>query len=142
VPRDSSDSRGIARLVAVLAGLAGIILCALTPLLPVTQTTATINWPQTPGPGGTVGNITAPLVSGAPQALEASIPCAAIATLPPAGGVAFSTNPANGIDASRNGLFVRANTDTVVVAFRDTVAAVAPRAAVASGTCSTIEWTL
>ncbi len=138
MPRDSSDSRGIARLVAVLAGLAGIILCALTPLLPVTQTTATINWPQTPGPGGTVGNITAPLVSGAPQALEASIPCAAIATLPPAGGVAFSTNPANGIDASRNGLFVRANTDTVVVAFRDTVAAVAPRAAVASGTCSTI----
>jgi arabinosyltransferase A len=48
----------------------------------------------------------------------------------------FSTVPPAGIDASRNGLFVRANADTVVVAFRDSVAAVAPRAAVASGACS------
>lgn len=133
-----SGSAAIARLVAVLAGLAGIILCSLTPLLPVNQTTATIVWPQSPGPGGTVGDITAPLVSGAPEALEVSIPCPAIATLPPSGGVAFSTNPAEGIDAARNGLFVRANADSVLVAFRDTVAAVAPRAAVASGTCSTI----
>lgn len=134
-----ADSRGLARLVAALAGLAGIVLCALTPLLPVTQTTATIVWPQAPGPGGTVGNITAPLVSGAPATLDASIPCAAVATLPPGGGVVFSTNPANGIDASRNGLFIRANANSVLVAFRDTVAAVAPRAAVASGACSTIK---
>jgi arabinosyltransferase A len=133
-----SGSAAIARLVAVLAGLAGIILCSLTPLLPVNQTTATIVWPQAPGPGGTVGDITAPLVSGAPEALEVSIPCTAIATLPPSGGVAFSTNPAEGIDAARNGLFVRANAESVLVAFRDTVAAVAPRATVASGTCSTI----
>jgi len=124
--------------VAVIAGLAGIVLCGLTPLLPVTQTTATIVWPQGTGPGGTVGDITAPLVSGAPAALDVSIPCSAIATLPPAGGVAFSTNPADGIDASANGLFVRANTESVVVAFRDTVAAVAPRAAVVSGECSEV----
>jgi len=124
--------------VAVIAGLAGIVLCGLTPLLPVTQTTATIVWPQGTGPGGTVGDITAPLVSGAPAALDVSIPCSAIATLPPAGGVAFSTNPADGIDASANGLFVRANTESVVVAFRDTVAAVAPHAAVVSGECSEV----
>ena len=124
--------------MAVIAGLAGIVLCGLTPLLPVTQTTATIVWPQGTGPGGTVGDITAPLVSGAPAALDVSIPCSAIATLPPAGGVAFSTNPADGIDASANGLFVRANTESVVVAFRDTVAAVAPRAAVVSGECSEV----
>src|SRR5262249_3122539 len=37
-----------------------------------------------------------------------------------------------------NGLFVTTNADSVVVAFRDTVAAVAPRAAVASGACSAI----
>ncbi len=134
MPSDSVESNRIARLVAVLAGLAGIVLCALTPLLPVNQTTATILWPQ----NGTVGNITAPLVSGAPQALDASIPCAAVAGLPPKGGVVFSTNPADGIDAARNGLFVRANADSVIVAFRDTVAAVAPRAAVAAGTCTTI----
>jgi len=134
----SAESTRIARLVAVIAGLAGIVLCGLTPLLPVTQTTATIVWPQGTGPGGTVGDITAPLVSGAPAALDVSIPCSAIATLPPAGGVAFSTNPADGIDASANGLFVRANTESVVVAFRDTVAAVAPRAAVVSGECSEV----
>ena len=77
-------------------------------------------------------------MSGAPQALDVSIPCRAIATLPAAGGLVFSTVPPGGIDASRNGLFVRANADVVVVAFRDSVAAVAPRPAVAAGACSTL----
>ncbi len=138
MPSETADSTRIARLIAVLAGLAGVVLCALTPLLPVTQTTATILWPQGTGADGMVGDITAPLVSGAPEALEVSIPCSAIATLPAAGGVVFSTNPAEGIDAARNGLFIRANADSVFVAFRDTVAAVAPRKAVNSGTCSTV----
>ena len=135
---DRAQSSRIARLVAILAGVLGVALCALTPLLPVRQTTATILWPQGVGPGGLVGNITAPLVSGAPEALDVSIPCAAIATLPPAGGLIFATNPADGIDAARNGLFVRANADSVFVAFRDQVAAVAPRAKVAAGACSAI----
>mgnify|MGYP002651773241 CR=1 FL=1 len=63
---------------------------------------------------------------------------AAIATLPEDGGLVFSTNPPGGIDVGRNGLFVRANADVVYVAFRDTVASVAPRAAVDSGACSQI----
>ncbi|MDY6997779.1 MAG: arabinosyltransferase domain-containing protein [Actinomycetota bacterium] len=130
-----------ARLVALVAGLAGLVLCALTPLLPVSQTTATIQWPQAAvadGTGDTVSDITAPLISGAPRALDASIPCSAVATLPPEGGLVFATNPPGGIDASRNGLFVRAYPDTVVVAFRDTVAAVAPRAEVDAGGCDTL----
>jgi arabinosyltransferase A len=85
-----------------------------------------------------VGNITAPLVSGAPEALDVSIPCSAIATLPATGGLVFATNPPDGIDASRNGLFVRATADSVTVAFRDKVAAVASRAAVAAGSCTTV----
>ncbi|MCX6478995.1 MAG: arabinosyltransferase, partial [Mycobacterium sp.] len=136
MPSERVDSTRIARLVAVIAGMAGVLLCGLTPLLPVTQTTATVLWPQAPSPGGMVGNITAPLVSGAPRSLEVSIPCSAIASLPAAGGLVFGTNPPDGIDASRNGLIVRATGDAVVVAFRDTVAAVAPRAAVTAGTCS------
>ncbi|MFM9033087.1 MAG: arabinosyltransferase domain-containing protein [Mycobacterium sp.] len=136
MPSVSVESSRIARLVAILAGLAGIVLCALTPLLPVTQSTATIQWPQSAG--REVGDITAPLVSGAPLSLQASVPCTAVAKLPPKGGVLFSTNPAEGIDAARNGLFIRANADSVIVAFRDTVAAVAPRAAVAAGSCSVI----
>ncbi|CAN3131416.1 putative arabinosyltransferase A [Mycobacterium sp. smrl_JER01] len=125
-----------ARLVAVIAGLLGMVLCGLAPLLPVTQSTATIVWPQAADEDGFVGDITAPLVSGAPRALEVTIPCAAVATLPDDDGVVFSTIPAGGIDAGRNGLFVRANADVVYVAFRDTVAAVAPRADVESGACS------
>ncbi|MBV8930367.1 MAG: arabinosyltransferase domain-containing protein, partial [Mycobacteriaceae bacterium] len=128
----------IARLIAIVAGIAGTILCALVPLLPVKQTTATILWPQVPGADGFISDVTAPLVSGAPRALDVSIPCAAIATLPPAGGLVFSTVPPGGIDASKNGLFVRANADTVVVAFRDSVATVAPRAAIAAGACRTL----
>ena len=105
-----SDSTRIARLVAIIAGVLGVLLCALAPLLPVRQTTAAILWPQGQGPGGTVGDITAPLVSGAPEALDVSIPCSAIATLPAAGWLVFATNPADGIDAARNGLFIRATT--------------------------------
>ncbi len=148
MPRDKVESGRIARLgtrsvriaklIAVLAGVAGVALCALTPLLPVRQTTATILWPQSAGPGAPVGNITAPLVSGAPEALDVSIPCSTIATLPATGGLVFATNPPDGIDASRNGLFVRATADSVTVAFRDKVAAVAPRAAVAAGSCTTV----
>jgi arabinosyltransferase A len=138
----------VARLIAVVAGIAGVLLCGLTPLLPVKQTTATIVWPQARGaapaatsdisPDVLVSDVTAPLVSGAPQALDVSIPCQAIGTLPATGGLVFSTVPPGGIEASRNGLFVRANADVVVVAFRDSVAAVAPRAAVASGACSNL----
>jgi arabinosyltransferase A len=128
----------IARLVAVVAGIAGILLCALVPLLPVRQTTATIAWPQAPGPNGMISDITAPLVSGAPQALDITIPCQAIATLPAEGGLALSTVPREANDATKGGLFVRATADTVFVAFRDTVAAAAPRPAVAAGNCSTL----
>jgi arabinosyltransferase A len=128
----------IARLIAVVAGLAGIVLCGLVPLLPVKQTTATILWPQGPGTDGNVSDVTAPLVSGAPLALDVTIPCTAVATLPRSGGLVFSTIPAAGTDASKYGLFVRANADAVVVAFRDSVAAVAPRTAVAGGACSVL----
>ena len=126
------------RVIALVAGFLGLVLCGLTPLLPVNQTTATISWPQGSSADGTVSDITAPLVSGAPRALDVSIPCSAVASMPADGGLVFSTNPPGGIDASRNGLFVRAYPDTVVVAFRDTVAAVAPRADVEAGACSAL----
>jgi arabinosyltransferase A len=126
------------RLIAIVAGVVGLLLCMLTPLLPVKQTTAAILWPQAPGPDGLVTDVTAPLVAGAPLALDVSIPCQAVSTLPAAGGVVLSTIPDGGIDAGRNGLFVRATADSVIVAFRDSVAAVAPRQAVNSGACSSL----
>jgi arabinosyltransferase A len=124
-------------LVAAVAGILGLLLCAIVPLLPVKQTTATVLWPQGTTDGH-VTQITAPLVSGAPSALDISIPCSAIAGLPTSGGLVVSTLPAGGVDTGKNGLFVRANKDTIVVAFRDTVAAVAQRAAVAGGACTVL----
>jgi arabinosyltransferase A len=126
--------------VAAVAGIVGLLLCLMVPMLPVQQTTATVLWPQgsTAGPDGHVTQVTAPLVSGAPRALDISIPCSAIATLPAGGGLVVSTLPPGGMDAGKNGLFVRANNDVIVVAFRDTVAAVAQRSAVAAGGCSVL----
>lgn len=123
--------------MAAIAGIVGLLLCLSVPLLPVKQTTATVVWPQG-STDGHVSQITAPLVSGAPRALDISIPCPDIATLPAGGGLVVSTLPPGGIDAGKNGLFVRANTDVVVVAFRDTVATVAQRSAVAAGACSVL----
>ncbi|OBH24674.1 arabinosyltransferase domain-containing protein [Mycobacterium sp. E1319] len=135
MPHDGEErSQRIPRSIAAVAGIVGLLLCALVPLLPVRQTTATVSWPQG-DVGGHVGQITAPLVSGAPLALDISVPCAAMATLPPSGGLVISTLPAGGTDAGKNGLFVRANNDVIVVAFRDTVAAVAQRSAVAAPGC-------
>jgi arabinosyltransferase A len=124
-------------LIAIVAGSLGLLLCLLVPLLPVRQTTATVLWPQGTVDGH-IAQVTAPLVSGAPRALDISIPCPAIAGLPASGGLVVSTLPTGGVDPGKNGLFVRADKDVVVVAFRDTVAAVAPRSAVAAGACSVL----
>ncbi|MGB7505372.1 MAG: arabinosyltransferase, partial [Mycobacterium sp.] len=113
-----------------------MLLCALAPLLPVTQTTATIQWPQAVDGDGNIESVTAPLVAGAPKSLDVVIPCRTVATLPADGGLVLSTIPPGGIEAGRNGLFIRAFEDSVTVAFRDSVAAVAPRDAVESGACS------
>lgn len=138
MPHDGNQrSQRIPRLIAVVAGIAGLLLCATVPLLPVKQTTATVLWPQGTADGH-VTQITAPLVSGAPRALDIVIPCPAMATLPPTGGLVVSTLPTDGVDAGKNGLFVRAAKDVVVVAFRDSVAAVAQRSAIAAGACSVL----
>ena len=138
MPHDANQrSQPIPRLIAVVAGFLGLLLCVTVPLLPAKQTTATVLWPQGTADGH-VTQITAPLVSGAPRALDISIPCSAIARLSPSGGLVVSTLPSGGVDTGKNGLFVRADKNVVVVAFRDTVAAVAQRSAVAAGACSVL----
>ena len=84
-----------------------------------------------------VTDITAPLVSGAPQALDIIDPLPGhrhAARGGRSGAVHRAASEAN--DATKGGLFVRATADAVFVAFRDSVAAAAPRPAVAAGNCS------
>ena len=137
VPHDESErsTHRLARVVAIVAGIARSV--AVRGGSAASGQADDGDHPVAAGPqrDGHITDVTAPLVSGAPRAMDISIPCAAIATLPADGGLVVSTLPVNGFETGKSGLFVRANKDTVVVAFRDSVAAVAPRSAVAAGAC-------
>ena len=114
-------------------------MCALVPLLPVKQTTATIQWPQAATPTAIVGDITAPLVSGAPRVTRRVHP------VPDGGHPARRRrsgvlhDPARR-DRRRPQRPVRARQRRRRLSSRSvtSVAAVAPRDAVESGACSTI----
>ena len=101
------------------------------------QTTATLNWPQ----NGQLGNVTAPLISQAPVSLNATIPCAAIRSLPPRGGLVVGLAPPKGKDAALNSLFVTATADRVDITDRNVVVASVPRAQAESPGCDRIEIT-
>lgn len=116
------------RIVAAVAGVIGFLMACLTPLMPVNQQTTTLNWPQ----DGKIGNVTAPLVAYTPERLSIALPCALIEQLPAEGGTLLSTLPAGGERPSRQGLFIRADADTVTIADRDVPLASAPREQVAS----------
>ena len=125
------------RWVATIAGLLGFVLSVLTPILPVVQTTATLNWPQ----GGQMGNVTAPLISQAPVALTASIPCAVIRSLPPEGGMVLGLAPKKGKEATLNSLFVNVTAQRVDITDRNVVVASVPRVRAQSPECQRIEIT-
>ncbi len=131
LPSSLVPAHRIARLIAVVAGIAGLVLCALVPLLPVKQTTATIAWPQASGSDGLVSDVTAPLVSGAPRALDVvdPLPGRRHAARRRAAWCSPPFRPPASTPAA-TACSSRANADVVVVAFRDSVAAVAPRPAV------------
>ncbi|MFT3716385.1 MAG: arabinosyltransferase domain-containing protein [Gordonia sp. (in: high G+C Gram-positive bacteria)] len=92
-----------AQVVAIVTGVLGLFLALIVPLLPVKQTTADVSWPQ----NGTVGSVSAPLISYAPIELDAQIPCAAAADLPAGATVLFATTSPSAPKAPDRGLFVR-----------------------------------
>lgn len=128
----------VARWVATIAGLLGFVMAVATPLLPVTQTTATLNWPQQ----GQFANVTAPLLSQAPVALTASIPCEVVRTMPPQGGLLLGTAPAKGRDAALNAMLVNVTSSRVDVIVRNVVVASVNRSrVVANPGCDRIDIT-
>lgn len=132
--RPRGDVR-LARWVAIVAGLAGFVLSALTPVLPVVQTTATLEWPQS----GRLGNVTAPLITLTPVSLTATVPCAVLRSLPPAGATVLGTAPTGGKDAMLDGLFVTVGAQRVDVIVRNVVVASIPRGRVADPRCERID---
>ncbi len=122
-----------ARLIAVVAGLIGVVCALATPFLPVKVTEASLSWPQ----NGSVTDVEAPLMSQVPRQLSATVPCSAVAQLPPTGGMLLATAPTDGQDAALNAMFVRVG-DNVDVLDRNVVVASAPRTEVESGACREI----
>jgi arabinosyltransferase B len=127
----------VARWVATIAGLIGFVLSVATPLLPVVQTTATLNWPQ----NGTLGNMTAPLISQAPVSLTVTVPCEVVRGMPPTGGLVLGTAPKQGKDAALNALLINVTSDHVDIIDRNIVVASVPREQVISPQCQRIELT-
>jgi arabinosyltransferase B len=123
--------------VATIAGFIGFLLSAMTPFLPVVQTTATVTWPQ----DGQLNSVTAPLISQAPVAMTATIPCQVVALLPRPGGVVLGTAPRDGKQAALNALFISASAERVDVIDRNVVVASVPRERMLSARCQRIEIT-
>jgi arabinosyltransferase B len=133
--RESDHQVNVTRWVAIVAGLLGFVLSVLTPLLPVVQTTATLNWPQ----GGQLANVTSPLISLSPVSMTATVPCEAIRSMPPKGGMVLGLAPQKAKDAGLNSLFVTVDAQRVTIADRNVVIASVPRAKVVAPECQRIE---
>ncbi|MGW4581048.1 arabinosyltransferase domain-containing protein [Rhodococcus sp. YH1] len=134
VARDLRAQYRTARLVAAVAGLLGVLLAVATPFLPVKVTEATVTWPQ----NGSTGPVEVPLMSQVPRQLSATVPCTAVAGMPPGGGLLLATAPASGEGAALNAMFVRVGAENVDVLDRNVVVATAPRSDVESAACTEI----
>ncbi|GAA3948025.1 arabinosyltransferase domain-containing protein [Gordonia caeni] len=111
----TADDYRVTKLVAVVAGLIGLLLALATPLLPVQQRSAALQWPQ----GGTISDVTAPLVAFVPTDMTVTVPCSLADELPSSGGVLLSTIPSAGKQAGARGLFVKADDSRINMTVRD-----------------------
>ncbi|WP_280493360.1 arabinosyltransferase domain-containing protein [Nocardia asiatica] len=96
------------RVVAIITGLLSVVLAVAVPFLPVRMEVASLAWPQ----AGVASSVAAPLVSYAPVALSARVPCSALAAVADTGGVVVSTVPRQSKDMERYGFVVKVVPDT------------------------------
>ncbi|WP_445446464.1 arabinosyltransferase domain-containing protein [Corynebacterium durum] len=118
MPEKPSETapRWVKRL-AIVSGLLGFVLFVLTPFMPVNQTQSSFSWPQQ----NQLNSITAPLISYAPQSIEASIPLQSLQDMNPDQSMVLSTLPADSKDATTRGLFVRYSESGLDVVVRNKV---------------------
>jgi len=105
------------RLTAIIAGIIGFLCFVATPLLPVNQTQSSFDWPQ----NDSLQSVNAPLISVAPESIEADIPLSAIADLREGQNLLYGTVPPESPKASNRGMFVRADTEGLSVTSLDEV---------------------
>ena len=105
------------RLTAIIAGLIGFLCFVATPLLPVNQTQSSFDWPQQ----NSLQSINAPLISVAPEEIEAEIPLGAVDKLRDGQDLLYGTIPPESKKASNRGMFVRAGEDGLSVTSLDEV---------------------
>ncbi|ALC04696.1 hypothetical protein CDES_01080 [Corynebacterium deserti GIMN1.010] len=99
--------------LAVSSGLLGLLMFVLLPFLPVNQVQSSLSWPQ----NGELSSVNAPLISYAPQSMDASIPVSALDELNDNQTLVMGTLPLDSTDATNRGLFVRTidgNLDVIV----------------------------
>ncbi len=90
------------RWTAIVSGVLGFLLFIAVPFLPVNQTQSQVSWPQ----NDSLGSIIAPLISVAPESLQAEIPLAATEHLREGQSLVLGTVPADSEEATNRGLFV------------------------------------
>ena len=105
------------RLTAIIAGLIGFLCFVATPLLPVNQTQSSFDWPQQ----GSLQSINAPLISVAPEEIDAEIPLSAVDKLRDGQDLLYGTVPPESKKASNRGMFVRAGEGGLSVTSLDEV---------------------
>ena len=103
--------------LAILSGVLGFILFVVTPFMPVTQTQSSFSWPQ----DGKINSVSAPLISYAPDSIEATVPLAVVDKLREGQTTVLSTLPSDSKDATTRGLFVRYSDAGLDVLARDKV---------------------
>ncbi|MCS4532352.1 arabinosyltransferase domain-containing protein [Corynebacterium sp. ES2794-CONJ1] len=113
--------------LAALSGVLGFFFFILTPFMPVNQVQSSFEWPQ----NRSLNQISAPLVSYAPQRLDATIPLQALEQLRDDETLVFSTLPPSSEQSATRGLFVRSIEGNIEVSSLGTILLQVPAAEVA-----------
>ncbi|MFH0412588.1 arabinosyltransferase domain-containing protein [Corynebacterium sp. L4756] len=105
------------RMAAIITGLLGFVMFLAVPFLPVNQTQSSFEWPQE----DSLNSVTAPLISVAPEEIDATIPVAAVDMLREGQDLLYGTVPQESEEASNRGMFVRAGEEGLSVISLDEV---------------------
>ena len=90
------------RWTAIVAGIVGFVMFLATPFLPIKQTQSSVHWPQ----NDSLNSVNAPLISVAPESIEAAIPVVATDFLHDGQTMLYGSIPPESEEATNRGLFV------------------------------------